>query len=681
MKFNLLIILAVFFVLPLVSGTNSLESSGSWSNWQNSEAGTGLSQIFMDFPSQVTTSSTIYGSNFEPLIADFDADGINEVVVSSGYYLFAYSLSGGSILPEAQQIISGIQNTSGAVFYSDLDGKLEFGIPSGIHVLLFSYNGSAFKNEHNLTSVNGNISTNFLCVSDYGSQGDYCFFMSIHGVFQNYNAKTGVEQNLTVTTSCKKAVAAPLLKPKMVFSSNFNGYSVAVSCVAEGKVWIIHPTTLVSDGAITTGSYPHNLMFYNYDGYLYEELFIALTVSGANPSSYIKVYDSVGTLLHYVSDIGGGDNGNVPCVSFAAGHFTGMNKRQIVASSSYSATIKVYDLNVSVMSVAYSFTHSLSPFWTNLVSIDSDQDGYSDVITPWQLIKPHTSFYFNWSINSGGYMVVGDVNADGNAEVISSASGKTWVDSSNIAVSGSNVSGVVISTNGKDLARMFSNPVCIGTMQYFYAYDCQNKSFSGVCQYVTNNNLTREALYTGCGRTVLPLYTGGFSKDMPTVQCFMNRTGQAHVKLYLVTESDVTDFSHAFDVVVDVVNLTDFQGLNCNVEPYVPHVPIVTTNLSEQAAQEQSIYDLLTFGRTLAGIIAGCLIMLLCLFGTIFLCGKTNSDPQIVGIAVFFVEFLALAILTYYGLMPAWVLVSLLVISAAVIGLTVMGLFKPQASR
>jgi hypothetical protein len=662
----------LFFILTagMALGTTQLRSAGYWSGFGNYEECLNHNPYETTlFSSQVTSSNIAYGSPFQVLTGKIGTSGYKTAVFSGGGYLWEYSLIGGNMflinqvtLPEAQTKQAVLINSS---------GQIQVIVPGRSTLYTYKLNASGFHlvKSYNTTANNGTISTGLVCTStlDHAVNGDVCFYGSSNGRYFEYYPKSNVTYSIHIGGRPSGVPA---------FSANFNGARVAIinNGTSVSSVKVVVPISRYLERNITGQTKTWMVGFYNVNGAGFDELVVAGTSASA---SYLTIFDSNGASF-WSKTIHDYSGGSVGYAGFATGGFTRFAVPQIAAFS-YNAFASVglggYELavyNGSNGGVEWSFkganlSNTKRITTGNIIGVDVNYDELTDIITPFQVITPAGSVpnvYYNLSGSTGGWLSLGDVNADFKLELIGGSNGATWIKAGNTTGAGSVTSPKVV-LSGRDFDRNYANPVCLGSSVKFVARDCLDTPVMELCNYLNNRStIASEFLYTDCGIVGGPIVSGAAYSSGIEVSCYYNVSGIYAAKVYVGDSFYGVNVADPWIVAsIDVRNLT--PGISCNGVPYVGVRTIFSSAFTNdtpdssgvtQSFKNQAV-EVLTGGGSFPSLIVGLFLVAIAFIGGMYGTYRAGiKEPGIALAAGSVIAFAVFILLTTIGMLPVWIL-------------------------
>lgn len=662
----------VFVVLVSgVLGTNLLEGSGFWSNYQSKESGEGVNygSGVMNFPAQFSTSSINYGSNFQPLVADFNGDGINEIAVTSASYLFALTATTGNIVIK-DQFTMPVAQTSQASMVTDRDtGKIYLVMPGSQVLRFYGLNASSqwfLFRAYNVTVQNLTFGSGVVCTSlTDASFGDSCFWVSSTKRWSEYYFK------LNTTGSFHLGLAPDDLAP--VISSNFNGVKAAVGLITGSYrvVAVVAPLSLTFTGFTANHSSQH-LGNYFFQGNQIggNDLLVVQDYTGTPPCT--RAYDSALTNVYGYADT------STRC---------GLNNWQFAVPGKFSAAVRQICKLDSANDNAYCYNQTgavvdrivhLNNFsktvGSSAFAVDVNGDGFTEIFDGSAFTNARSDLMVNLSTNVFGMFAVADVTGDNNLDLVSSISGKTFVTTATTAFLPSSVNVSLL----RSASRNLGSPVCLGTTVTFTHKDCAYYPLDS-CSYVVNRNSTQEYLYSTCGNLSInplfgPFFVGLPSLFTPELSCYFSHVGVVpDFRLYATTTiSGTNPATDAYETVrVTVINGT--PGLDCNLAPFLGLPIVIPSSVAPSlpnASQRNELQYWGTAGGSVPLVIAGFLILIGLTVGVIVFLAKEAKvrDGKVLSVVGCLVFIIGLIALTYYGFFPIWILLVTILFSCVAIG-------------
>lgn len=266
------------------------------------------------------------------------------------------------------------------------------------------------------------------------------------------------------------------------------------------------------------------------------------------------------------------------------------------------------------------------------------------------------SFVFNTNItniDTTSHISVGDVDGDGNVEIIYSRENPETGIASTDFTNG-------IPTLSPSLSHSgyfgYANPVCKGSTVTFQARD--EAGFSDA-NYFNDIETDRERISTDCGIVIGNTTIGALSGTNPSVSCFYNSTGTFSVTIFLTDEANPDDLSQ-FNVDAIAINVIDgIPGSTCDIGSSFVNVPSQQDAPTESPSQEASDdaidagFDILLGAGERGRLLAGFLILIALVGGMVKLGAGTSS--------IIFIGLATAVVNSLLGLWPGYVVILMFV--------------------
>lgn len=673
-----------FFVLGVVLATNSLESSKSWSNYQNTEGATGLWQNSGGNWSGATQHSSAYGggANFQPLSIKNLVYGIDDLITTNSNSLEVLQfVTGAGLVPifefdlgsaQAFQASAAVTGSGTVIIIPTVDNK--------IHEILYNSSGLYELLAQDITALNSSqvLISGVVC-SSYGTP-DKCYFATNDGGI-NGRIWTFNPQYLNFSSFPALNLNTQHLKNKVfpVYDWDSNGRLDIAVLEDVGNVSLTTPHLVISVYDLVTGTktktgsqnitlwngvdtfnHVSNIMFYNADGYANSDVFLGYSDTGAGETVGIlkMAYDGTVTKipLYTINPIWRdptaevNDFGNI-----AAGTFTAY-RRQICMNylGNYNGGATVYNglkcIDTVNNSIIFSSAGGYDFAWAkkNWFAADFTGDYLDDFVSDSGIYDLKNNVTLAFSGSTGGYVIAGDFNYDGFYDVGSSSSSSSYFNSADIINFGAPTTN---STNYVyyvgNLGKSFVNPICTGQSINFYGYEC-GFGFP-TCNYISYVGRT-ERLVSNCGG-IVNNHEGNLSLGTPFVNCVFNNAGNYLVAVYIQDQYHLTDYSQVQYSSVQVVNGT--FGVNCGTIAPPSQILGSNTTTPTTSTEESSFINLLTGGNS--SFVKGILVLVLLLGLTLFLATKGVTNPYVIGM----INVVALILCATLGLI-SWGIIMLI---------------------
>jgi len=645
MRFKPIIILILLTIILSFSTSASFEAE--WGEYQDDPSNRGfVHDTYAIWEEVGTVISKNTGSDYQPLIIDWDNDSIKEIILFTSTFISVHD----NLLNIEDQLNIGTSIMSQPTMYlNGSDAFLTLITTNSLNT--YTYNGTDIILE-NTTKINttGNSVTGVKFAHGY-----IYFASSINATHSNFYKIAGddfeiinetlIIANVTHNPAIGDIDIDDIDEIAIICNPANSGWGLCVFDGDTGGLEIGFSIDGIIGGLLTKGTsdYIKSPLMYNVDGTTDTEIILGYTISGTcggvanNYLPKISVFNSDGSVMW--SKIGntgtlfpGCPNaGNEPYwISqpfIAENNFGGM----LCFISNGDTVNEIYEhlgcLNVLDGVVNWSTINPL----TNINIIDKDitsgaavyrQEGYDYIVLGQFVYRVDGTFAANITpqISSSYEYAIADTNRDGNANFVYSNPTITKLASS------SHVNQVPtlynnLSYGGYGNNYGYSTPICINTTVTFSAQECGS---TASCNYDNDGSTDIERIVGNCGQnsdgTPSTSFTnnianGTLSRTNPSFQCFYNKTGIFNVRHYLQDNSNLDDFTqyNSETVVVNVIN--GQSGVICNIpEPVNPGETEDDVISSQEEQTNQAVED--TFGI---------------LFGT---GSQSNSLKLVVGIAI-----------------------------------------------
>jgi len=314
----------------------------------------------------------------------------------------------------------------------------------------------------------------------------------------------------------------------------------------------------------------------------------------------------------------------------------------------------------------YSRTSSTDEFGY-ISGYDFDDDGGYELYNYKGIINTSTSSSLSYStvfpeITSGRTTVadlIGDF--DGIPEIIKLTSDNViamWSDVSNDPP-------VIDRTLEHSGYHNYYSTVCLNSTVTFRARECTDEQTD--CNYENDFTNDEERIVTNCGQDSIgnptSSYTTGIdngtfnSEGNPFFQCVYSQTGTFGVRLYLQDDSYPNDFSQYNDIDINIHVIDGIEGETCNVG-FVTLADVEDVGVSGSQAVDDDIaglFDILLGTSSALKFVVGMAIMI----GIIIMVAQYTSNA----VVMIFSGILGLVIVTFLGLVPAYLLILIIIIA------------------
>jgi len=678
--------LPLFFILLIFSVTATDWTTYAKDNSNNALQNTSFIGGF-DLLGSHTYNSVAFGTDYQPLIADFDADGTNEIAIHHGNLIKFYTLSLTNTLTLENEFNLGASVGSQPTSINvDSDSRIELIFALSTSMYTADYDGTNL----NLT-LNGTIGsviaeTGISCVNDTVVK---CYMGTTAGMIVEYNASTAAHQNSTVlqaTASFSNLDYGLQISPVIEDINNDGELEIILPYDDSGDVQdegliVVNQEDLTLDTSFSTdGKIPNlgagtndakisGVLTHDFDGGMTETCLTLSEISlGASSTEHARIicYNGLGTEIVNVqvrSDSTVDDTSiSNPVITNVLG--SGDNHVCALAAQSNNLRIACYDETGTVVADSRTVDNTGSKYVTasvtteryTMTSANIGTDESNDLIIgnavfggaadlSLRIFNLTTPTATNVQSNS----VTADLNGDNQLEIIGLYTSYLYVATSDFT----NQPPTLTATFG----RTWLNPVCNGSTIKFSAveYDEADTRPTGT-NYYNDIDLDQERLRANCNGTA-NIVNGSYSQANPTVSCTYTVPGTYEVDIYIEDASNPGDLTQLDTEIVQVTLGT--EGVTCDTtqgsvggttldsDTTVVTATGVSTGLTDSL-------DFITGGDSDSKLLIGFILLMVILVGVGVL-----AKNMIMG---FVAGIVGIIIVTALGLFPAWILVVFIIL-------------------
>lgn len=675
--------LMIFLITAFcVGATDQLESGKIWSNYQDDESLDGFyysADGNWDTTNSQYTMSTAYGNTFQPLSIFDPIVSVDEIVIMDSSLLKIIRHTSTGLTSPYELLLTSTQVQQGAI--ANASKGLHIIMPLSNSILadvLFNASGLFLVNTENISAVNTSASFTSGVVCSSQPANDSCYFLGNTRWFRyvpqtkeltDWNAKAGTE------IASASGIRTPVFPVQdWDFDGNLEvAYTTYASAYCQ-QIEVLDLVTKTVDAKTSTN--PTICSGTTYTGRVGQLMF-----AQADNGGYMEVIGnsdctsgSAGcTCRMFRVNVAGGIDfytmqtitGACQMYGMAIGTFTSKVSNTAQACSSWTSNVGTPNdlicIDTNNMSLAFGVD---TPTWhhsnNQIVSADMNDDGYTDLINPYEVYDIHNNQKINLT-SGGGKVMVSDINDDGFTDVITQTTDLTTFRYFQSTTAGTGTQWI-----GVDVGVSFKNPVCVGQNISFYAYECGLVAgYSGLglgaCSYEDTYSNRQERLVTDCGGFVANHY-GAYSDNNPKVTCNATVEGNYVYKIYLQDTSMGlnSDFTQVKTVLVQVRSKdTDSScGQRATTKEILGVNDTTPTTPTSTEQDIKDIFDVLTFSSTWIKLV----IVIACIGLTIYGLVKINvQNPIIYVISVIIVMVFTamLGLLDWIYIMLVGFLISL----------------------
>lgn len=569
---KLMVIMACLILLLSASayGTSYLEGYDYWTNPRFSEEGDGHYDAFYgNWGDEALILSTIYGSLYEPMVADLNDDGTFDVVIhdTSGL-LKVYNMESRSFVLQDEINTGSAPQAQWAVINSSQGGGPVIVTLSDDIIRQYSFNSSneltleATKDLRDDSLNRSSYPGGFICTNRETSQ--VCL-LSISDTLIYYYPDTNATSSAHTGADTIYGLADWDNDGRIEAAiGKFNTYNLTVFDINLESVEKV-VTGPASDNVIKSAT------FYNIDGTGFAEVIGAWgryigAGDAENPGiGYMYAYNVAGSSIwSYSQSLTA--NGR-PITTYMSqpvtGSFTSSSREVCIEMRGVETDATANDGSYIKCVTAATGTEVYSRTTTDLFyepasnlriySVDMTGDGYDDILQYMIIDDPQDSVYINHSCNNI-YAALSDVDGDGDIDILSSTTSLTEICFSDFSNTPPEFTVRHLGASPFSL----DSPICPGTTITFSATECGNEP----CHYTNDAETDDERLLSGCGYNST-YWNGSWSLSSPSISCYFPSLGTYPVRVYIQDDSNPSDYNEYQDRTVIIYNGT--PGVTCNI--------------------------------------------------------------------------------------------------------------------
>jgi len=683
MKYKIPIITFISLILLVIISSTSALADANWPSFQYDIRNSGQQDTsFVGSFNETSTYSELgFGVSYQPIVADWDADGTNEIIGSSNSLLMIYNVSSNGLLQLENSFNMGTPQT-GIGFYGVFSGINKYIVSFGNITYALRYDGSSLNK-----SINNSITTTptrgITC--DSFANGTVCFQAIGTNNISEFNPTTGAIAEYNVSS----IVIPSLLDEKMAFNDfDSDGDTELIFYCTVGAVegvCVVSQTLIGSfpldTGFSTDGFYPFSGTFCDYGG---------ITVGNFEQGFGNEICLSYGATSGTCANGGGATKNYIDCVDFQG---TNIVLNSIFLSAAFKTEEPsapfVGDFNTSAVGnevcvivrndgasvnnlVSMGCVNGWDGNWKSVFDktqtthpdltvasvptvADMDNDGDSDVLYEGSIIYTEDGaiesiFNISTSISVNTEPIPVDINGDDNLDICGQIASEVFCAISTFSND--------IPTLTNNFGRTFDNPVCNGTTLRFSAkeYDESITQLTGT-NYYNDVDTDTERLVIDCyGNGTLT--TGDYSLANPFADCVYNTPDIYYAIIYIEDSFNTGDRTQLEEETVYVITGTDCNDEIVDIgEESIEGTPITTTTTNPTATGTANFIDTLTGGDNNSKIFIGFMIWLIIVIS--LMVGVATITAS--GVAVAAIGVIgglgAFIVLTALGILPIWLLI------------------------
>jgi len=655
-----------------------------WQRYNKAEPGNPIASSFSGSWIPASNYTIAIGDKMQPIIVDIDNDGIKEAYILDGSTIVSLQYNNGALSIYDEKVIAGTLDSlqaykNGSNNFIFVENSSDYFILNSTLDIVFNASfdtscaipASKVKCTDSLESSAVCIfastnTTSIISLTDYSCTDLY--------VYANYNFKDSYPAISDIESDGDYEVAW------ITDTDADNDWDLTLIDYDSGSVVWTHEyaplatTTYAYDPIIKDLNGANEEIMYSYVGRTDAgsdtyNVGVRIIKSDGNAYAYQPQTTFSGTDYAY-ADVGGyvvnsivdNDNTLDNILCFAKAAYTGF-------SGIKSAGIKCMNVNDgTTLFDDVDYFGTSYPGYTNYIYegslslVDIDGDIYYDLLTPKGIISFSGATNYTFGSNYAP-VIAADYDGDEIPEL-------TMSDGTTFTVMSSSAQNLKPELNqsleGAGYTGYYSSPVCLDTTLTFKARD----SFSySPGNYINDVSSDTERIVTNCGQaadgTPTSSYTsdtenGTYDANTPTFSCVYNMTGLFSIRLYLQDEANDNDFTeyNDNDIVINVID--GIEGDTCNhADGYVDAIDSLDVDTPDGSQDVDDdiarLFDILLGTSTALKFIVGMAIMI----AIIIMTAQYTSNA----VVMLFSGILGLIIVTFLGLVPAYLLILIIIIA------------------
>lgn len=691
----------ILILLPVLASAQLFYGS-TWSQYQQNSRNTGAFTYTPTNASFAGYANLPTGSGRETMFADLNNDGLNEVILYSGNYV--YVLDAGLNVLYSHNNQKDMQSNPALILNAPTSSPNSYSQSVIIENNSFAvtrWNGNVWNTSY-FTIPNMTSCTNWdgIKCNDYAGIGygiNQCYAVCYNGtttrLFKYDPGALHVTPFVSMGNISIDGLHTGVLydldndaDDDYVFVCDANHNNKYGICVLEGSGQLetyYNGTGYTDDmsGFVNASANIYNPIVYNLDNVGDSEIIASYSLNGSDCSE-IKALRASGTT--YWINSGNATNTAIWCnyptytsaqisqpfiayrnntVNICTTH-GGVGGAGTAATSRFACINGLngnpdyrYELSGSlIVTIQNSKIYSSASYF----NLNSDSNLVAGGYLINVLVNGTTSAPYNFSgkLDSTYRYSLGDINKDGGIDVVAtsnSSTGNTYIFFSGNAVgaiSNPNAMWNNNLTNSGIFGYFANSPICKGTNISFQAYECPHV---GGCSY--NNSIftyEKERLVIDCGngQTVY----GALNNNAPLAMCTYSTTGQFKATIYLQDENHLSDYTQVQYIQVPVIDA--IPGTTCNI----PSAFVDTPNGNGQTPVDtaamvgqgwEDLINILTGTNSVIKMILGVFIIIMMIVGI--------AQYTTATIVMVIITFLGTILNVVMGLWPAYILILILI--------------------
>lgn len=618
--------MSIIFLILISILSCAVFAASDWKQWMRSQFQTGYTDSTYSFGllrgdiDSINYSILGYGSSYQPLIADIDQDGKNEIIGSSGNYIYIWEkLLSGELSTKGSTSMGASQNSQGWI--GDLDGNNDNGLEYVVSFGNKTYT-VRFKNNIFNKTIYGDYKANagLNCIRETDSSyisSPVCILMnSTDNWTRFYYPLNGTIDPVWASPGYKKSINAASQSPligdldgngedEFLYPCDKNTDGNEGICVGDfvtaSSFFFINSDNFGSpsdaDAQIKgialsslTGGVNNIIVTYdqNVDG------------GGLNGFSYLKILNTDGSswgTTHLGGVTAGGSNQRdrisppivCPIRGSSENDICTFNRRgeDALSDQNTQSNLKCWKLNdakndVELFASNNDTTYGLYNYdlGGSIACSDVNGDGYKEILAP------IAEYYWNYPYNNKSLVAVyypvpgisgavkiaiGDIDENNFLDIVGMESGNIFIVYSNASNSPPVLNNSLLYGG---YTGWYTSPICLNTVISFQAQQIGSNA-----NYYNDVDTDQERLVTNCGNLSDEKLNGSYSHISPFIQCYYNSTGTYAVTICIQdTQNDAIESSTNCNTQQIPITVIDgISGVTCNVPAaYVGSITVPT---------------------------------------------------------------------------------------------------------
>jgi len=555
----------------LGSATFDLEAKDQWSSLGSNEWNWGRQTgISGDFNESVSVTMA-QGSNFPAVIVNIkNSTDENEFIGSDGTSIKIYKANN-TVITNLDEYVTIAAQSFPYEAVEDANGVVHLIAVHGSHLYDLSYNssGSVVVSSINLTERVATPGSYIKCTSERAAFG-VCYWVDTDSDLVTYSLAT---QNISNTSLGRLPTSTPTAIGdvdndgvlEFVYLEPYVGGANQpfVNIVDLNTETIQKTITITSIGGYDEYMVCSDVALADLDGGNMEVLVACYArPPGGAPYPYkagINAYNLDGSLnsAGTITSVTGGNIAYTSKILFGE-FYAGNSEYEACLVVDHIAGDKLVcnalpsGTNIINYAVSTAFTTGIEKL--EFSAGDLTGDGYPDLIIENKIYDLNTPSNKTLALNTGGFILSGDLNNDDQPELLSTTTSSSYVTFSDFTNSPP-----IINANATFKVNFNPTIICNNSALTFSMKECGAQ----ICQYTNDVDTDTERIRSRCGGS--GLINGTSSLANPTLSCSFTQLGTYTYDVYLEDNKNVDDVSAFKSFTTNVVLGT--PGIDCNLPP------------------------------------------------------------------------------------------------------------------